>query len=301
MGTLVRIQAFVPESMPPPRVFGVAFRRIAQLERRLSSYLADSEVRQVERRAWRHAVPVSQDLSALLTRACALARASNGTFDPTLGRLTRLLREPRAGTQGAAPEALAAARRDTGWQHLEFSERGSAVYFKRRGLALDLGGIAKGYIADEAIAAIARLGIKRAIVAVAGDIAIGNPPPGRSGWKVAVDAAGERGTPERTLLLRNAGVSTSGGRERSYVSAGRRCSHILGVGGTCTAPTNAVTVVASDATLADGLATALTVAGPANAGGLLGRYPGARAYWVRESIDDALPRDRSAPPNPSQR
>ena len=57
-------------------------------------------------------------------------------------------------------------------------------------MRLDLGGIAKGYAADEALAALAELGIRRALVAASGDLAIGDPPPGRKGWSVGIDSPG---------------------------------------------------------------------------------------------------------------
>jgi thiamine biosynthesis lipoprotein len=62
-------------------------------------------------------------------------------------------------------------------------------------MRLDLGGIGKGYAADEALAVLRRHGIRRALVAASGDIAIGDPPPGRSGWHIAVGTAEQHTEP----------------------------------------------------------------------------------------------------------
>ncbi len=287
-GTLVRIEACFPSGVNPPGAFRAAFDRVAEIERCLSSYLEHSELRRLEPLAWRHAVPVSPDLGSVLAMALKLARDSQGAFDPTLGRVTRLLRAFGWGRQGPEPATLRAALRHTGWRHVELGARGRAVFIGKRGITLDLGGVAKGYIADQALAELARLGIDRAIVSVGGDVAVGEAPPGDPGWRVALDAAGGPGTPERTLVLRKAGVSTSGSRERYYLSDGRRCSHIAETeGDTCGTAELAVSVVAADAATADGLATALAAMGPAKGRALLGRHPRVRAYWVPEGGSDA--------------
>lgn len=301
VGTLVRIEAYVPPDATPPLIFRAAFDRVAELEGIFSTYRPDSELRQLEVRAWRHAVPVSEELGEVLGRALELARASDGTFDPTLGRATRLVRAGGWGREGPTAAAMEEALLESGWRHAEVGGSPPTAYLSHRGIALDLGGIAKGYIADRALAELADLGVERAIVAVAGDIAIGDPPPGEAGWTVALDAVGRRGTSERFLVLRNAGVSTSGSRERYYLRGGRRCSHIVAVGDPCLLPASAVSVVASNAALADGLATALAAAGPEHSGRLLEQYPQARAYWAPESLGDAPTGGRLPVPGPSQR
>ena len=301
VGTLVRIDAYVPADAGPPQIFRAVFDRVAELEMIFSTYRPDSELRQLEVRAWRHAVPVSGELSELLGRALELARASGGAFDPTLGRATRLVRASGWGREGPASAALEEALLESGWQHVEIRGSPPTTYLSDRGLAMDLGGIAKGYIADQALAELARLGVERAIVAVAGDIAIGDPPPGEAGWTIALDAVGRRGTSERSLVLRNAGVSTSGSRERYYLRSGQRCSHIFAVGSPCALPASAVSVVAKDAALADGLATALAAAGPERSERLLQQYPQAHAYWASESPYDAPVGGPLSVRGPSQR
>ena len=95
-------------------------------------------------------------------------------------------------------------------------------------MQLDLGGIAKGYAADQALAVLRSHGLPRALVAASGDIAVGDPPPGKRNWRVAVgklDAT--NGEPARILYLNNAAVSTSGDAEQFVEIGGRRYSHIV--------------------------------------------------------------------------
>ena len=281
MGAVVRIDAYVPQDVSVARAFRSAFDRVALLARRLSSYREDSELREVESRAWREPVPASIDFVRVLGAALRIARESGGAFDPTLGRVTRLLRGPGWGREGPGREALAEAWTRTGWTNVELDAGSRTVFLRRRGVQFDFGGIAKGYIADQALQALGQAGVQRALVAIAGDIAVGAPPPGEQGWRVALDAAGARATVERELLLRKQAVSTSGSRARYYLADGNRCSHIVTrPSGSCADAGPAVSVVAPTGLEADGLATALLALGRRRSSALLAGRPGVRAYWA---------------------
>ena len=121
-------------------------------------------------------------------------------------------------------------------------------------MQLDLGGIAKGYAADAALAELKRLGIRSGLVAASGDLAFSDPPPGQCGWKIGVGSA--------ILELRNAAVSTSGDAEQGLNAGGKRYSHIIdpitrmGLTSGIT-----VTIIAPNGALADGMATAVSVLG----------------------------------------
>lgn len=292
LGVVVRIDAYVPRTVNPARAFRAAFDRIGELERRFSSYRSDSEIRGVEDLAWRRPVPVSNDLATLLRLALGIARDTGGAFDPTIGALTRLARERGLPLSPHRDHAFVQARRLTGWRQVALDSERDTIFLKARGVRFDLGGIAKGFIADEALRELASRGIESAMVSIAGDIAVGDPPPGERGWTVGLDAIGTRGGIEQVLVLENQGVSTSGSRARFYTVGERRCSHILPTAeGSCIDPDIAVSVVAPTAAEADGLATALVAMGPARGEALLSKRPGVEVYWA----DDASARE----PGPS--
>ncbi len=123
-------------------------------------------------------------------------------------------------------------------------------------MQLDLGAIAKGYAADEALKTLRGLGVKRALIAVSGDIVAGDAPPGAQGWRVGLEPAGER------LSCVTAAVSTSGDTEQFRDIGGVRYSHIIdpktGLG---LRSAIAVTVVARRGLDADPIATAISVMG----------------------------------------
>jgi thiamine biosynthesis lipoprotein len=154
-------------------------------------------------------------------------------------------------------------------------------------MALDLGGIAKGYAADVALEELRRRGLRVALVDAGGDIVVGDAPPGEGGWRVEIPGG-------QHILLSGAAVATSGDRYRYVEIDGVRYSHVVdprtGLG--CPdAP--AVTVVAQDGTTADVLASALTVMDAATGRALIRGIPGVSArvrgaeVWTSESFPPA--------------
>lgn len=302
MGVVVRIEAYVPAGINPARAFRAAFDRVRDLESKLSSYRDDSELRQIERKAWRSPTSVSADFARALGHAIELARQSDGAFDPTLGRVTRLVRAGGWGEALSEPSALEGAWNLTGWRHVELDPEPQTVFFRQRGLQLDLGGIAKGFVADEILEALRSDGIFQALVSVGGDIAAGAPPPEKPGWSVAIDQIGDRGDAEIRLLLRHQALSTSGSRERYFLLGDQMCSHVLARNdASCADVSTAVSVVASSGLEADGLATALLALGRERSDVLLSRYPDVRVYWASRRPSAARQLHRQTVPTESQR
>jgi thiamine biosynthesis lipoprotein len=151
-------------------------------------------------------------------------------------------------------------------------------------MLLDLGGIAKGYAAEELLAVLRRYGITRALVAASGDIAVGDAPPDAAGWKVGVTSLeNPDGPPARYLLLTHAGVSTAGDAQQHVEIEGKRYSHIIDPRtGRALVGRSSVTVVAHDATTSDGLDTAVDVMGPEKGLALVEATDDAAALFTRE-------------------
>lgn len=249
MGTLVRIELYATSEQQAAAGFRAAFDRIAALDATLSDYKPESELSRVT--AAPQPVRVSRDLYRVLVVAQKIAADTNGAFDITLGPVTRLWREARRQRRLPDPTAQRDAIALTGYRKVRLLPN-QTVAFDQPGMQLDAGGIAKGYAADEALAVLARLGIRRALVAVSGDLAFGDPPPGRRGWRI--DAGG------RILELRNAAVSTSGDTEQHLDAEGKRYSHIVDPAtGQGIVGRRMVTVVARRCIDADALATAASV------------------------------------------
>lgn len=279
MGVEARLVLYASDSTRAVEAARAAFQRIAELDAIMSDYREDSELMQLTRApagAW---VPVSEPLWAVLERAQELAQLSDGAFDVTAGPLIQLWREARRTGELPDPDALRVARSRSGWTHLSLDPDRRAVRLAVNGMRLDLGGIAKGYAADEALAVLRRQGIHRAMIEFGGDIVAGAPPPGRTGWQIRIDDPS--GAPP-VVHLRDAAISTSGDAVQFVMIGGVRYSHVVDPRtGVALHDRIVATVIAPSGVLADALATLAGVLGPQEGAGLLDTHFPAATHYIR--------------------
>jgi thiamine biosynthesis lipoprotein len=306
MGSLFTITLYAADQPRAQTAAHAAFERIAALDAIMSDYQADSELMKLCDQSINQPVPVSADLFAILERAQRFSELSGGAFDVTVGPLVRLWRFSRKKKALPAPMELTAASGAVGFKNLRLNRKDGTVMLLAPGMRLDLGGIAKGYAADQALRLLRDKGISRALVAASGDIALGDAPPGMKGWKTGITAIDVKGNDtSRGLVLRNQGISTSGDTEQYVEIDNVRYSHIVdprtGLGLTNRIQ---VTVVAPDATTTDALATALCVLGVERGLALADSLPGVSAMILTKQGDEthtffsrrfnSLPRTRKA-------
>jgi len=248
-----------------------AFERIAVLDSVLSDYRTDSDLARVNAAAGGRPVPASEALLAVLSVAIDVARASDGAFDPTIGPLTQAWRAARR--TGAPPDAdvLREAARLVRWTDVRIDSAARTIQLVRPGMALDLGGIAKGRAVDEALAVLRAHGVRHALVQMGGEIGVTGPPPDEPGWRILLPAS-----PDTFRLVRGA-LAVSGPTEQFIEVAGTRQSHVLDPRTGAGVTTHDVAIVfAPTAMLADALATAAGVLSPQGRAGLERAFPGAR-------------------------
>jgi thiamine biosynthesis lipoprotein len=288
MGTIFRIVLYAKDATTAQKAAQAAFGRITELDNTMSDYKPDSELMRLCQAAGGPPMKVSEELFEVMNAAQELAVRSNGAFDITVGPVVRLWRRARRQHELPDPHRLAGALALVGYRNLALDPSQRTEQLLRPGMLLDLGGIAKGYAADQALAVLKKVGISSALVAAAGDITLGNPPPGRSGWRIEIasPATSARSPAESTryLLLHDAAVSTSGDAEQHLDIGGQRYSHIINpTTGMALTGHRSVTVVAPKGITADSCATAVCVLGPDRGLKLIDATEGAAALIVEAS------------------
>jgi thiamine biosynthesis lipoprotein len=284
MGLPFRIVLYAPDKPTAEAAANAAFARIHQLNNILSDYDPDSELSQLSQTSGQgKAVPVSQDLWIVLQRAQEVAKRSQGAFDITVGPYVNLWRKARREKKMPDPVKLAEARRAVGYQNLRLDRHRRTAELLVPHMRLDLGGIAKGYAIDEALAVLRAHGIKQALVTGAGDMAMGDPPPGKKGWRIEIAPLDAPDAPPTTfVVLARAALATSGDLFQRLDIDGKRYSHIVdphtGLGLT---DHSLVTVIARDCITADCLSTAVSVLGPHVGLKLVEKTRGAAVHIVR--------------------
>jgi FAD:protein FMN transferase len=276
---------------------------IQRLEAQLSFYRATSDVGRVNANAARQPVRVGPELFQLLVRARELHVATDGMFDITVGPLMRCWRF--SGGSGAVPEAAAleAARQCVGMQLVELDEADRTVRFARAGVEIDLGGIAKGYALEEAVAVLREAGVQRALLHGGTSSVYGMGSPAAGGeWKVAIEYPPNE--PLAVVALRDQALSVSAVHGRWFEEDGAEYGHVMDpTRGRPVAGALLAAAVCDSPTDADALATALLALGPSDAGAqarrrfaadtlVVARGVGDRPYAVRADGIEVLPWSR---------
>lgn len=282
MGTLFRIKLYAADQQQAQRAFRAAFDRIAALDDILSDYKPDSELNRLCRDGVHRPTTVSSDLFRVISASQKLSEESGGAFDITLGPVTHLWRAARKANRLSDSEAIQEAHARCGFRKLHIDPAQHTVKLDQENMQLDVGGIAKGYAADEALAVLSNLGIRSALIAASGDLAFSDAPPGETGWKIGIDSFDSAEMPfTRVLRLANGAVSTSGATEQHLDANGARYSHIIDpkTAKGLTRPIT-VTVIARHGIDSDGMSTAVSVLGVEKGLAFIERRPGVAALIV---------------------
>jgi len=277
MGTFARVVTVAMDEDTAKECARKALEQLELVDELMSGYKEDSEISVVNREGFARAVRVSEATFEVLERSVEYSRLTAGAFDVTVGPLVELWRA--AGEANRRPEEgeLQEARAKVGWGKMVLDANDLSVRFLAEGMRVDLGGIAKGYAIDAAVAAIQEGGAVGAMVDLGGDIrCFGAPAAGRERWLVglqdprkASDVAGG-GEILLTLKLVDAAVATSGDYRRFVLVEGEKHSHIIDPAGGQTGGAagrgllSSVTVIAEPplgGLDADALATAVSVMG----------------------------------------
>jgi len=301
MNTLVTVRAVAVSDAAARRALDAAWKEMDEGIQHLDRHLPDSDISRVNRDAGRFTIEVDPMVTSCLSAAREVYDMTGGAFDPTVGPLLELWRKTQERKKLPTEEELAAARALVGMDAVQIlafmaekpltdleplPPRGGPtpkpedlvkpmylVGLDKEGMALDLGGIAKGYIVGRMAQRMVQSGVLAALVDAGGDVYADGQRPlnlvapgGDRRWGVGVQDP--RYPEDRTRLftavhVRDQAVVTSGHYARGYTVEGRRFSHIIDprTGRPVDTRLASVTVVAPDAATADGLATALAVLG----------------------------------------
>jgi thiamine biosynthesis lipoprotein len=239
-----------------------AFLLVDSLNSIFSDYDSTSELSRLSKTAGNgRYCKVSGKLWELMLIAQKAWKKSSGAFDITVGPLSLLWRKARKEHRFPNETEIKAARDLVGSDKIILRPSDSSVLLTRKGMRLDMGGIAKGYIARQTAAFLASQGMQHSLVDAGGDMAMNKAPGKTGGWKIGINVP--ETTDEllpRRLLLENMAVATSGDIYQYMEHGGKKYSHIIDprTGYGITLQRN-VTVLARDGADADWLATACSV------------------------------------------
>ena len=239
-----------------------AFDTIARLEDVASNWNEQSELSRFNAAAAKaNHVPASADLYDVLARATAWSARTHGAFDATVEPLTRAYDLRGEGRIPSENERAKAAKLVRGAE-VTLDPQARMVTLPSKGMAFDLGGIAKGWAIDRAVETLKASGITSALVNFGGQVYALGAPVGADGWTVEIASPNDRGTGVVTLHLKDRSLSTSAASEHSLTVNGTTINHIVDpTTGRPAANRGSASVIAASATDADCASTALYVMG----------------------------------------
>lgn len=284
LGTVNTISLF---GMNNEEALNRAYLRVLEINDRMSAFKEYSDVMKINRKAGIETQKINTDTFEVLRHALKFSRASKGAFDITVRPLTALW---GFGTkQNYIPDRkqLEEALHLINYEDLELDEENYTAYLRKKGQSIDLGGIAKGYAADEVRQILQQYEIEDALINLGGNIiAMGHNPSGAP-WRIGVqNPLSLRGQYIGTVKVVDRTIVTSGSNEQFFIKNGVRYHHILDphTGYPANNQLLSVTVVCEHSIDADAITTALFIMDISESVQLLKRV-NAEAIFIMENKD----------------
>ena len=275
LDTVITLTAYTDD----PQVLKDGLEECGRLENLLSRTVEGSDVWRINH-AEGQPVEVSDETAEVLACALETGRISGGAFDITVAPVSVLWDFKSGRTELPDPDDVSRAVELVDWTRVRLEGRTVTL---PAGMMIDLGGIAKGYIADRVKAYLEERGVKHAILSFGGNIvAIGKKPDGTD-WKVGIQDI-DKPTGDYMLVARNGGGSTvtSGIYERGFDLDGVRYHHLLSpaTGWPVQNGLASVTIFSDSSMQGDALATAAFVLGPEEGMRLIEQLDGIEAVFI---------------------
>jgi FAD:protein FMN transferase len=259
MGSPLNITVYAQDSAKIYQLTQQAYQIVDSLNLIYSDYLPKSELNLLSATSGQNTfTKVSPALWDILQQCLKAAEKSNGAFDITIGRVVKLWRRTRKEKVLPEMSTLDEAIKSVGYKSIILDEKNQSVKLSKQNTLLDLGGIAKGYIAQVIVDFYRKNGFQKVLVDAGGDLAM--TWEGVSGWEVGINVPDSEELLQKFLILQNQAVATSGDMYQYVELNGKYYSHIVNpkTGMGLTERKN-VTIIAPDGATADWLATACSV------------------------------------------
>jgi thiamine biosynthesis lipoprotein len=273
--TVITLSAYVDDDA----VLKAALDECARYEKLFSRTVEGSDVWRINNTTG--PVEVSPETAEMLTDALEIAKASGGAFDVTVEPETKLWNFETDDPKLPDAQALQEAATHVGYQKLQVS--GTTVTLPDD-MGLDLGGIAKGYIADKLYKFLKDKGVTSALINLGGNVlTVGRRATDDQPWVVGIqDPKAENGTNKLTVRAEDLSVVTSGNYERYFILDGVRYLHLLNpaTGWPVNEGLDSVTILSKSSAMGDALSTACYVLGVDKGMELIKRFPGIDAIFI---------------------
>lgn len=225
MGTLVNLTLY---DKSDEEIFEKVFKVISKVESQLSLNISTSEINEINNNAGIKPIKVSQSTFNLIKKSIEISKISKGYFDISIGPLVKLWNIGTPNSKVPTEDEIKSVIKLTNYENIIIKDLDNSIYLKDKGMSIDLGGIAKGYIADLIVDILIDEGVNKAIIDLGGNIFALGEKSLNTPWNIGIQNPFEsRGTPVGSIELSNKSIVTSGIYERFIEENGEKYHHIL--------------------------------------------------------------------------
>ena len=259
MGTEVTVRFYLADASKAEKARQAVIDEMHRIDATMSPYKKDSLLSKINDQAANKPVKVSREFFNLIRQANRISEMTNGSFDITFSSVGylydyRLKHKP---TEQQLKEKLSLIN----YKAIVLNAELQTIYYKRKGVNIDLGGIAKGLAVDNSIKILKTFGVKEASVTAGGDTYVLGDNAGKM-WRIGIKHPRAKSKLVSILPLADTAVSTSGDYERFFIEDGQRFHHIINpTTGKSVTSIQSVTILTDNSTFADALSTSVFVLG----------------------------------------
>jgi len=271
MGTEVSVYFWHDDPMAGEGILESVFEEAERINQLMSTYIEGSRISRINREAAQTPVVAGPELFDLVQRSLDISVLTLGAFDITYDSVGQHydFRARKRPDETTLEESV--GRID--YEFVELDAAAGTVRFRKEGVRINLGGIAKGYVVERGVDILKRHGIENGIVTAGGDSRLLGDRRGRP-WMVGIRDPRQDGQVAISVPLEDEAISTSGDYERYFDEDGIRYHHIIEpASGRPAGGVHSATVIGPDAVLTDALSTSVFVLGVDKGLKLIGCLP----------------------------
>jgi thiamine biosynthesis lipoprotein len=259
MGTEVSVRLWHEDAEVGQQLVAAVFAEAHRIDLLMSTYIEDSRISDINRRAAIEPVLAGDELYQLIQRALEMSVLTNGAFDITYESVGQHFDFHKHLRPDA--ETIAAERALIDYRLVRLDPAAGTIAFAVPGVRINLGGIAKGYVVERGVALLRAAGVQHALVTAGGDSRLLGDRIGQP-WMVGIRDPRKDGEVAMMVPLQDEAISTSGDYERYFDENGVRYHHIISPStGNPASGVHSATVFGPDAVMTDALSTSVFVMG----------------------------------------
>lgn len=284
MGSKFEITLVDKDSLSAEKNIDKSINEIRRIENLISEWKPETQISEVNRNAGIKPVKVDPEVFTLTEKGIYFSKLTDGAFDISIVAMDKIWKFDDSMNELPSEESIKNSVKNVGYQNIILDKTNSTIFLKNKGMKIGFGSIGKGYAADKTRELMKGFGIKSGLINASGDISAWGTQSDGKPWAIGINNPFKDDKIAAVLYLKENAVTTSGSYEKYAEIHGKRYSHIMNpkTGYPSTGLTS-VTVVGSNATMANGFSTSIMVLGKKEGLKLIKKFPEYQYLLITDS------------------